>query len=92
LQRIRAIRQRDYWLGLVALAGVLTVGVLGGVLVAVLISLLVLLHELGHRGLEGGRVGTGMGGRGRRLSVNPRPARNDSPTAGDARSPIPGRP
>jgi len=48
LRRIRAIRQRDFWLGLVALAGVLTVGVLGGVLVAVLISLLVLLHELDH--------------------------------------------
>jgi sulfate permease, SulP family len=48
LRRIRAIRQRDFWLGLVALAGVLTVGVLLGVLEAVLISLLVLLHELDH--------------------------------------------
>jgi sulfate permease, SulP family len=48
LRRIRTIRQRDYWLGLVALAGVLAVGVLRGVLEAVLISLLVLLHELNH--------------------------------------------
>jgi sulfate permease, SulP family len=48
LRRIRSIRQRDFWLGLVALAGVLTVGVLGGVVAAVLISLLVLLHELNH--------------------------------------------
>jgi SulP family sulfate permease len=46
LARIRSVRQRDFWLGLVALAGVLTFGVLRGVLVAVLISLLVLLHEL----------------------------------------------
>jgi high affinity sulfate transporter 1 len=48
LRRIRTIRRRDFWLGLVALAGVLAVGVLDGVLVAVLISLLVLLHELDH--------------------------------------------
>jgi sulfate permease, SulP family len=48
LRRIRAIRRRDFWLGLVALAGVLAIGVLGGVLEAVLISLLVLLHELDH--------------------------------------------
>jgi sulfate permease, SulP family len=48
LRRIRTIRRRDFWLGLVALSGVLTFGVLRGVLVAVLISLLVLLHELDH--------------------------------------------
>jgi SulP family sulfate permease len=48
LVRIRTIRQRDFWLGLVALLGVLSLGVLRGVLVAVLISLLVLLHELNH--------------------------------------------
>jgi sulfate permease, SulP family len=48
LRRIWAIRRRDFWLGLVALAGVLAFGVLRGVLVAVLISLLVLLHELDH--------------------------------------------
>ena len=46
LVRIRTIRRRDFGLGLVALMGVLTLGVLRGVLVAVLISLLVLLHEL----------------------------------------------
>jgi sulfate permease, SulP family len=48
LQRIRTIRRRDYWLGIVALVSVLAVGVLRGVLAAVLISLLVLLHELDH--------------------------------------------
>jgi sulfate permease, SulP family len=48
LRRIRTIRRRDFWLGLVALAGVLTFGVLRGVLAAVVISLLVLLHELDH--------------------------------------------
>jgi SulP family sulfate permease len=48
LRRMRTIRRRDFWLGLVALAGVLIFGVLPGVLVAVLISLLVLLHELDH--------------------------------------------
>jgi sulfate permease, SulP family len=48
LRRIRAIRRRDFWLGLVALVGVLVLGVLRGVLEAVLISLLVLLHELDH--------------------------------------------
>jgi SulP family sulfate permease len=48
LRRIRTIRRRDFWLGLVALVGVLVVGVLRGVLEAVLISLLVLLHELNH--------------------------------------------
>jgi sulfate permease, SulP family len=48
LRRIWAIRRRDFWLGLVALAGVLAFGVLRGVLVAVVISLLVLLHELDH--------------------------------------------
>jgi MFS superfamily sulfate permease-like transporter len=48
LRRMRTIRRRDFWLGLVALAGVLVLGVLPGVLVAVLISLLVLLHEPDH--------------------------------------------
>src|SRR5512133_74937 len=48
LRRIRSVRQRDFWLGLVAMAGVLTFGVLRGVLMAVLISLLVQLHELDH--------------------------------------------
>jgi SulP family sulfate permease len=57
LRRIRAVRRRDFWLGLVALLGVLTVGVLGGVLEAVLISLLVLLYELDHpRIVAGERV------------------------------------
>ena len=42
------MRRRDFWLGVVALAGVLALGVLRGVLVAVVISLLVLLHELNH--------------------------------------------
>lgn len=48
LRRIRTIRRRDFWLGLVALLGVLAFGVLRGVLAAVLISLLALLHELNH--------------------------------------------
>jgi sulfate permease, SulP family len=60
LRRIRTIRQRDYWLGLVALLGVLTTGVLRGVLVAVLISLLVLLHELDHPRIVAGERGPGL--------------------------------
>ena len=60
LRRILAIRQRDFWLGLVALAGVLTVGVLGGVLVAVLISLLVLLHDLDHPQIVAGERAPGL--------------------------------
>jgi sulfate permease, SulP family len=60
LRRIRAIRQRDFWLGLVALAGVLTFGVLRGVLVAVVISLLVLLHELDHPRVVAGERAPGL--------------------------------
>jgi SulP family sulfate permease len=60
LRRIRIIRQRDYWLGLVAMLGVLTVGVLDGVLVAVLISLLVLLHELDHPQIVAGERAPGL--------------------------------
>jgi sulfate permease, SulP family len=60
LRRIRTIRQRDYWLGLVALLGVLATGVLRGVLVAVLISLLVLLHELDHPRIVAGERGPGL--------------------------------
>ena len=65
LVRIRTVRQRDFRLGLVALLGVLTLGVLRGVLVAVLISLLVLLHELDHP-----RTGAGERARGL-LAVRP---------------------
>jgi sulfate permease, SulP family len=60
LRRIRSVRQRDFWLGLVALGGVLTFGVLRGVLVAVLISLLVLLHELDHPHIVAGQSAPGL--------------------------------
>jgi sulfate permease, SulP family len=60
LRRIRTIRQRDFWLGLVALVGVLAVGVLRGVLEAVLISLLVLLHELNHPRIVAGERAPGL--------------------------------
>jgi sulfate permease, SulP family len=60
LRRIRSVRQRDFWLGLVALGGVLTFGVLRGVLVAVLISLLVLLHELDHPHVVAGQSAPGL--------------------------------
>jgi hypothetical protein len=60
LRRIRAIRQRDFWLGLVALVGVLVLGVLRGVLEAVIISLLVLLHELDHPRIVAGERAPGL--------------------------------
>jgi sulfate permease, SulP family len=60
LRRLRSVRQRDFWLGLVALSGVLTFGVLRGVLVAVLISLLVLLHELDHPRIVAGQPIPGL--------------------------------
>jgi SulP family sulfate permease len=60
LRRIRAIRRRDFWLGLVALVGVLVFGVLRGVLEAVLISLLVLLHELNHPRILAGERAPGL--------------------------------
>jgi high affinity sulfate transporter 1 len=60
LRRIRTIRKGDFWLGLVALAGVLAFGVLRGVLEAVLISLLVLLHELDHPRIGAGEQAPGL--------------------------------
>jgi sulfate permease, SulP family len=60
LRRIRTVRQRDWWLGLVALVGVLAGGVLRGVLEAVLISLLVLLHELDHPRIVAGERAPGL--------------------------------
>jgi SulP family sulfate permease len=60
LQRIRTIRRRDFWLGLVALGSVLALGVLRGVLAAVLISLLVLLHELDNPRIVAGRPVPGL--------------------------------
>jgi sulfate permease, SulP family len=60
LRRIRIIRRRDFWLGLVALVGVLVLGVLRGVLEAVLISLLVLLHELDHPRIVAGERAPGL--------------------------------
>jgi sulfate permease, SulP family len=56
LRRIRAIRQRDFCLGLVALV----LGVLRGVLEAVVISLLVLLHELDHPRIVAGERAPGL--------------------------------
>jgi sulfate permease, SulP family len=60
LRRIRAIRRRDFWLGLVALVGVLVLGVLRGVLEAVVVSLLVLLHELDHPRIVAGERAPGL--------------------------------
>jgi sulfate permease, SulP family len=60
LRRIRTIRQRDFWLGLLALLGVLASGVLRGVLVAVLISLLVLLYGLNHPQIVAGGRAPGL--------------------------------
>jgi MFS superfamily sulfate permease-like transporter len=61
LRRIRRIRFRDYALALVALAGVLVLGVLEGVLVAVLVSMLTLIHGANHPPIEvlGRKPGTG---------------------------------
>jgi MFS superfamily sulfate permease-like transporter len=60
LRRILTIRRRDFWLGLVALAGVLAFGVLRGVLGAVLVSLLALLHELDHPPIVAGERAPGL--------------------------------
>jgi sulfate permease, SulP family len=60
LRRISTIRRRDFSLGLVALAGVLTFGVLRGVLIAVLISLLTLAHEANHPRIVTGRPVPGL--------------------------------
>jgi sulfate permease, SulP family len=60
LRRIRTVRRRDFSLGLVALAGVLTFGVLRGVLVAVLISLLTLAHEANHPRIVSSRPAPGL--------------------------------
>jgi sulfate permease, SulP family len=52
LRRIRGIRFRDYGLALVAVAGVLVLGVLEGVLVAVIVSMLTLIHGANHPPIE----------------------------------------
>lgn len=52
LRRIGAIRRRDLALSLVALVGVLLVGILDGVLVAVAVSLLVLVYQANHPPVE----------------------------------------
>jgi SulP family sulfate permease len=61
LRRIRRIRFRDYALALVALAGVLVLGVLQGVLLAVIVSMLTLIHGTNHPPIEvlGRRPGSG---------------------------------
>jgi MFS superfamily sulfate permease-like transporter len=43
LRRLFSVRKLDFWTGLVALIGVLTLGILGGLLVAVFLSFLALL-------------------------------------------------
>jgi SulP family sulfate permease len=60
LGRIRQLRVRDFALGLVALAGVLVLGVLGGVLLAVIVSMLTLIHETNNPPIEmlGRRLGS----------------------------------
>jgi sulfate permease, SulP family len=52
LGRIRQLRFRDFALALVALAGVLVLGVLQGVLLAVVVSMLTLLHGTNHPPIE----------------------------------------
>ncbi|HEV3013259.1 MAG TPA: SulP family inorganic anion transporter, partial [Actinomycetota bacterium] len=52
LGRIRLLRFRDFALAVVALAGVLVLGVLGGVLLAVLVSMLTLVHGVNHPPIE----------------------------------------
>ena len=52
LRRIRAIRVRDFGLALVALAGVLVLGVLQGVLLAVVVSMLTLVYGANHPPIE----------------------------------------
>jgi SulP family sulfate permease len=61
LRRIRAIRVRDFGLALVALAGVLALGVLQGVLLAVVVSMLTLIYGANHPPIEvlGRKPGTG---------------------------------
>lgn len=62
LRRIRELRVRDFRLALVALAGVLVLGVLQGVLLAVVISMLTLIYGTNHPPIEvlGRRPGTGF--------------------------------
>jgi sulfate permease, SulP family len=61
LRRIRRIRVRDFGLALVALAGVLVLGVLQGVLLAVVVSMLTLIYGANHPPIEvlGRKPGTG---------------------------------
>jgi sulfate permease, SulP family len=61
LRRIRQLRVRDFGLALVALAGVLVLGVLQGVLLAVVVSMLTLIYGANHPPIEvlGRKPGTG---------------------------------
>lgn len=52
LRRIRELRVRDFRLALVALAGVLVLGVLQGVLLAVIVSMLTLVYGTNHPPIE----------------------------------------
>lgn len=52
LLRIRSIRRPAFWQAIVAVAGVLALGVLQGVLVAIVISVLLLLHALDQPPIE----------------------------------------
>ena len=62
LRRVRQLRVRDFRLALVALAGVLVLGVLQGVLVAVVVSMITLIHGVNHPPIEvlGRRPGSGQ--------------------------------
>jgi sulfate permease, SulP family len=62
LRRIHGLRFRDYALALVALGGVLALGVLGGVLLAVVVSMLTMIHGANHPPIEvlGRRPGGGQ--------------------------------
>lgn len=52
MRRIGAVRRRDLLLCLVAVAGVLLVGILDGVLIAVLVSMLTLLYQTNAQPVE----------------------------------------
>lgn len=52
IRRIGVVRRRDLTLSLVALVGVLPLGILNGVLVAVLVSMLVLLYQTNTQPVE----------------------------------------
>jgi SulP family sulfate permease len=60
LRRIAAIRRRDLWLALVAVAGILVFGVLAGVLIAVVTSMLVLVYGVNRMPVRSSKPAPGL--------------------------------